>query len=311
MSSSSSITTATRASSTVAPSGADESIAGARTSVRISQNAVWNLRSGSLMRSRSGMWDGDRPHDRHPSAPRADRSHSRCTCPGTSARSCGSVDATESRPPAIARPPSDAVRGSAFIGLHPTIRRRTQGRLRSRSGLTEVLPTRRKPVEHRAARARAWHPRCMPLVALTGGIASGKSTIARRLAEHGAVVVDADQVVRDVQRPGSPVLAAIAAEFGDADAAAQTVRSTAPRSAPACSATPTRSHGSTRSCIRRCAPNRSGSSTRPSPADPDAVVRLRRAAAGRGASGRPVGSDRRRARPRRRCARSDSSTCAG
>ncbi|MET0780777.1 MAG: dephospho-CoA kinase [Microbacterium sp.] len=55
----------------------------------------------------------------------------------------------------------------------------------------------------------------MPLVALTGGIASGKSTIARRLAEHGAVIVDADQVVRDVQQPGSPVLAAIAAEFGD------------------------------------------------------------------------------------------------
>jgi dephospho-CoA kinase len=55
----------------------------------------------------------------------------------------------------------------------------------------------------------------MPLVALTGGIASGKSTIARRLAEHGAVVVDADQIVRDVQRPGSPVLQAIAAEFGD------------------------------------------------------------------------------------------------
>ena len=55
----------------------------------------------------------------------------------------------------------------------------------------------------------------MPLVALTGGIASGKSTIARRLAEHGAVIVDADQVVRDVQQPGSPVLAAIAAEFGE------------------------------------------------------------------------------------------------
>ncbi|QLD12900.1 dephospho-CoA kinase [Microbacterium oleivorans] len=54
----------------------------------------------------------------------------------------------------------------------------------------------------------------MPLIALTGGIASGKSTIARRLAEHGAVVVDADQIVRDVQRPGSPVLERIAAEFG-------------------------------------------------------------------------------------------------
>ena len=55
---------------------------------------------------------------------------------------------------------------------------------------------------------------CMPLVALTGGIASGKSTIARRLADHGAVIVDADQIVRDVQQPGSPVLDAIAAQFG-------------------------------------------------------------------------------------------------
>ncbi|MDT0157496.1 dephospho-CoA kinase [Microbacterium sp. ARD32] len=55
----------------------------------------------------------------------------------------------------------------------------------------------------------------MPLIALTGGIASGKSTIAARLAEHGAVIVDADRIVRDVQAPGSPVLAAIAAAFGD------------------------------------------------------------------------------------------------
>lgn len=55
----------------------------------------------------------------------------------------------------------------------------------------------------------------MPLIALTGGIASGKSTIAARLAEHGAVVVDADRLVREVQTPGSPVLADIVAEFGD------------------------------------------------------------------------------------------------
>ncbi|MBD3757552.1 MAG: dephospho-CoA kinase [Microbacterium sp.] len=54
----------------------------------------------------------------------------------------------------------------------------------------------------------------MPLIALTGGIASGKSTIARRLAEHGAVIVDADAIVRDVQAPGSPVLDLIAAAFG-------------------------------------------------------------------------------------------------
>ncbi|MFB7252263.1 dephospho-CoA kinase [Microbacterium sp. NPDC056234] len=56
----------------------------------------------------------------------------------------------------------------------------------------------------------------MPLIALTGGIASGKSTIAGRLAEHGAVVVDADQIVKDVQSAGSPVLRAIAREFGTA-----------------------------------------------------------------------------------------------
>ena len=55
----------------------------------------------------------------------------------------------------------------------------------------------------------------MPLIALTGGIASGKSTIAARLAEHGAVIVDADRIVRDVQAPGSPVLDELAAAFGD------------------------------------------------------------------------------------------------
>lgn len=54
----------------------------------------------------------------------------------------------------------------------------------------------------------------MTLLALTGGIASGKSTISRMLAEKGAVIVDADAIVREVQAPGSSVLAAIAAEFG-------------------------------------------------------------------------------------------------
>lgn len=55
----------------------------------------------------------------------------------------------------------------------------------------------------------------MPLVALTGGIASGKSTIAARLAAHGAEIVDADRIVRDVQAPGSAVLDRIVAAFGD------------------------------------------------------------------------------------------------
>ena len=54
----------------------------------------------------------------------------------------------------------------------------------------------------------------MPLIALTGGIASGKTTIARRLAEHGATIIDADALVREVQQPGSPVLTELAREFG-------------------------------------------------------------------------------------------------
>lgn len=54
----------------------------------------------------------------------------------------------------------------------------------------------------------------MHLLALTGGIASGKSTVAARLAEHGAVVVDADRLAREVVEPGTPALHAIAKRFG-------------------------------------------------------------------------------------------------
>jgi len=54
----------------------------------------------------------------------------------------------------------------------------------------------------------------MLLVGLTGGIASGKSVVAARMAEHGAVVVDADRIAREVVEPGTPALARIAEEFG-------------------------------------------------------------------------------------------------
>ncbi|MDQ0575480.1 dephospho-CoA kinase [Agromyces albus] len=54
----------------------------------------------------------------------------------------------------------------------------------------------------------------MYLIGLTGGIASGKSTVARRLYEHGAVHIDADDLARRVVEPGKPALAAIAEEFG-------------------------------------------------------------------------------------------------
>ncbi|MEJ7629568.1 MAG: dephospho-CoA kinase [Nocardioidaceae bacterium] len=54
----------------------------------------------------------------------------------------------------------------------------------------------------------------MTRIGLTGGIASGKSTVSRRLAEHGAVVIDADVVAREVVAPGTAGLAAVAHEFG-------------------------------------------------------------------------------------------------
>jgi dephospho-CoA kinase len=52
------------------------------------------------------------------------------------------------------------------------------------------------------------------IVGLTGGIASGKSTVRRMFAELGAATLDADQVAREVVEPGEPALAEIVAEFG-------------------------------------------------------------------------------------------------
>jgi len=51
-------------------------------------------------------------------------------------------------------------------------------------------------------------------VGLTGGIGSGKSEVSRRLAAHGAVVIDADAAAREVVAPGTPGLAQVAAAFG-------------------------------------------------------------------------------------------------
>jgi len=52
------------------------------------------------------------------------------------------------------------------------------------------------------------------LIGLTGGIASGKSTVAKRFAEHGAMVIDADQLARAAVAPGTDALAHIAEIFG-------------------------------------------------------------------------------------------------
>ena len=52
-------------------------------------------------------------------------------------------------------------------------------------------------------------------VGLTGGIGSGKSEVSARLSGHGAVVIDADRIAREVVEPGTPGLAAVVAEFGE------------------------------------------------------------------------------------------------
>jgi dephospho-CoA kinase len=55
----------------------------------------------------------------------------------------------------------------------------------------------------------------MYLVGLTGGIAAGKSTVARRWAEHGAIEIDADQLARDVVAPGTSGASELRSVFGD------------------------------------------------------------------------------------------------
>jgi len=55
----------------------------------------------------------------------------------------------------------------------------------------------------------------MILVGLTGGIGSGKSTVSTLLAAKGAVIIDGDVIARELQQPGTPVLEAIVARFGD------------------------------------------------------------------------------------------------
>ncbi|MFD4785587.1 dephospho-CoA kinase [Streptomyces sp. NPDC058459] len=54
----------------------------------------------------------------------------------------------------------------------------------------------------------------MVKVGLTGGIGAGKSEVSRLLVEHGAVLIDADRIAREVVAPGTPGLAAVVEAFG-------------------------------------------------------------------------------------------------
>tara|TARA_B100000959_G_scaffold154972_2_gene162447 strand:- start:2876 stop:3475 length:600 start_codon:yes stop_codon:yes gene_type:complete len=52
-------------------------------------------------------------------------------------------------------------------------------------------------------------------IGLTGGIGSGKSTVAQLLVDHGAVLLDSDSLVRELQVPGTPVFEAMVAQWGE------------------------------------------------------------------------------------------------
>ena len=65
-----------------------------------------------------------------------------------------------------------------------------------------------------ASAAEGWQTCGMITVGLTGGIGSGKSTVARLLSSYGAVLIDADVLAREAVAPGTPGLARVIEEFG-------------------------------------------------------------------------------------------------
>src|SRR6476646_453899 len=109
-----------------------------------------------------------------------------------------------------------------------------------------------------------WRGRARPvgspavlLVGLTGGIGAGKSTVASLLAERGAVILDADQVARDVVEPDQPAFAALVEEFGPGIVGADGRLDRAALAAQAF-ATPEGTARWTRSPTRRSTPSSAG-----------------------------------------------------
>ncbi len=69
--------------------------------------------------------------------------------------------------------------------------------------------------EPKPAALQTHRPTAMLNVALTGNVASGKSTVAQWFARCGATVIDSDALVVEAQQPGSDTLAALAHQFGE------------------------------------------------------------------------------------------------
>ena len=68
-------------------------------------------------------------------------------------------------------------------------------------------------------------------VGLSGGVGSGKSTVAALLVEHGAVLIDADKIAREVVEPGTAGYADVVARFGDDVVEGRPPRPSRPREA--------------------------------------------------------------------------------
>lgn len=77
-----------------------------------------------------------------------------------------------------------------------------------------MLARGRRAMLARARERAGYAPTVAHVIGLTGGIASGKSTVARLLVARGAAVVDADQIARAIVEPGQPALAELVARFG-------------------------------------------------------------------------------------------------
>jgi dephospho-CoA kinase len=69
-------------------------------------------------------------------------------------------------------------------------------------------------VATRVAWAAGGYRSAMILIGLTGGIGSGKSSISALFARHGAVIIDADAITRELQVPGAPLVAELVERFG-------------------------------------------------------------------------------------------------
>ena len=84
---------------------------------------------------------------------------------------------------------------------------------------SQIRPNPRSAHSGREALRQPAPPAMLPAmtkwIALTGGIGSGKSSVGRLLAELGAVVIDADAIVHELQAPGMPMVKALAEEFGE------------------------------------------------------------------------------------------------